>query len=204
MGIAAMAARTILLASASPRRSELLRQIGIDHVVRPVDVDETPRAGEAPGVYALRLATEKAQALWERTAPHERRPVLAADTTVALGNEILGKPLDRDDATRMLTRLSARDHEVHTAVALLHAGGTDARVSSSTVSFRALTPTEVDWYWTTGEPADKAGAYAVQGRGAIFIRHLSGSYSGVMGLPLYETWELLAPVLGLSERGGRS
>ena len=195
---------TILLASASPRRSELLRQIGVDHVVRPVDVDETPRAGETPAVYALRLAREKAQALWDLVAPHERRPVLAADTTVALGNEILGKPLDRDDAVRMLSRLSARDHQVHTAVAVLHAGGADARVSSSTVAFRALAPAEVDWYWTTGEPADKAGAYAVQGRGAIFIRHLSGSYSGVMGLPLYETWELLAPVLGLSERGGRS
>jgi septum formation protein len=199
-----MEAPTILLASASPRRSELLRQIGIDHVVRPVDVDETPRANEPPADYALRLAREKAQALWERVAADERRPVLAADTTVALGNEILGKPLDRDDAARMLTRLSARDHEVHTAVAVLHAGVTDARVSTSTVSFRALSPAEVDWYWATGEPADKAGAYAVQGHGAIFIRHLSGSFSGVMGLPLYETWELLAPVLGLTKRGGRS
>jgi septum formation protein len=100
----------------------------------------------------------------------------------------------------MLGRLSGRDHEVHTAVALLHDGGADARVSSSVVTFRPVSAAEADWYWATGEPADKAGAYAVQGHGAIFIRHLAGSYSGVMGLPLYETWELLAPVLGLARR----
>ena len=132
----------------------------------------------------------------------DRKPVLAADTTVALGDEILGKPVDRDDAARILGRLSGRDHEVHTAVALLHERGAAARVSTSTVSFRELSAAEIDWYWRTGEPADKAGAYAVQGHGAIFVRHLSGSYSGVMGLPLYETWELLAPVLGLTDRGG--
>jgi septum formation protein len=186
----------IYLASASPRRSELLRQIDVPHEVRPVDIDETPRAGEAPAHYALRLAEAKARVLWEKLAANERKPVLAADTTVALGHEILGKPADRDDAERILGRLSGRDHEVHTAVAVRHEGGADARVSSSTVSFRPLTPAEVDWYWRTGEPADKAGAYAVQGYGAIFIRHLSGSYSGVMGLPLYETWELLAPLFG--------
>ncbi len=191
----------IYLASASPRRSELLRQIDVPHEVRPVDVDETPHGGETPARYALRLAEEKARALWERLPPGERKPVLAADTTVALGDEILGKPMDRDDATRILGRLSGRDHEVHTAVALLHEGGADARVSTSTVSFRAITAAEFDWYWRTGEPADKAGAYAVQGHGAIFIRHLSGSYSGVMGLPLYETWELLAPLLGLTRLG---
>ena len=192
----------IYLASASPRRSELLRQIDVPHEVRPVDVDETPRTGETPAVYALRLAEQKARALWEQLAPAERKPVLAADTTVALGDDILGKPLDRDDATRILGRLSGRDHEVHTVVALLHAGGADTRVSTSTVSFRPITAAECEWYWRTGEPADKAGAYAVQGHGAIFIRRLSGSYSGVMGLPLYETWELLAPLLGLTRRDG--
>jgi septum formation protein len=191
----------IYLASASPRRSELLRQIGIAHEVRPVDVDETPRAGEPPARYALRLAEEKARALWERLGSSERRPVLAADTTVALGDTILGKPADRDDARRILGALSDRTHEVHTAVAVLHAGGADARVSTSAVSFRALDPAEIDRYWNTGEPADKAGAYAVQGRGAVFIRHLAGSYSGVMGLPLYETWELLAPLLGPTGEG---
>lgn len=192
----------IYLASASPRRSELLRQIDVAHEVRPVDIDETPRGDETPARYALRLAEQKARALWERLPPALRKPVLAADTTVALGDEILGKPADRDDATRILGRLSGRDHEVHTAVALLHEGGADARVSTSVVSFRRITEAEVDWYWGTGEPADKAGAYAVQGHGAIFVRHLSGSYSGVMGLPLYETWELLAPLVGLTRRGG--
>jgi septum formation protein len=190
----------ILLASASPRRSALLRQIDVEHEIRPVDIDETPRDGEPPAKYALRLAQEKARALWQRLGPGERLPVLAADTTVALGDEILGKPADRDDAARILKRLSGRDHEVHTAVALVHAAGADARVSTSTVSFRELSDTEIAWYWRTGEPADKAGAYGVQGHGAIFIRHLAGSYSGVMGLPLYETWELLAPLLGLDGR----
>jgi len=194
----------IYLASASPRRSALLRQIAIAHEVRPVDIDESPRTNETPDAYALRLARQKAQALWTRLVAHERRPVLAADTTVAIGGEILGKPADRDDARRMLERLSGRDHEVHTAVAVVHEAGHDARSSRSTVSFRPLTRDEIDWYWHTGEPADKAGAYAVQGQGAIFIRHLAGSYSGVMGLPLYETWELLAPVLGLNGRGGRA
>jgi septum formation protein len=194
----------IYLASASPRRSELLRQIDVTHAVLPVDIDETPRPGEKPAHYALRLAEEKARALWEQLPVAQRRPVLAADTTVALGDEILGKPVDRDDAVRMLGRLSGREHEVHTAVAVLHEGGADARVSTSTVAFRPLTGAEIDWYWRTGEPADKAGAYAVQGHAAVFIRRLAGSYSGVMGLPLYETWELLAPLLGLNKKNTRA
>jgi len=170
----------IYLASASPRRSELLRQIDVTHEVRPVDIDESPRPGERPADYALRLAEEKARALWERLAVAERRPVLAADTTVALGDEILGKPADHADAVRILGRLSGRSHEVHTAVAVLHEGGANARVSTSTVEFRPLTRVEIDWYWRTGEPVDKAGAYGVQGHAAVFIRHLAGSYSGVM------------------------
>jgi septum formation protein len=188
----------ILLASASPRRSELLRQVGIAHAVRPVDVDESVRADEAPAAYVLRLAEAKAAALWRQLAPGERRPVLAADTTVALEGEIFGKPGSLADARTMLGRLSGRTHSVHTAIALLHAEGSAARVSSSTVTFRELTPAEIDWYWHTGEPADKAGGYAVQGRAAAFISHIAGSYSGIMGLPLFETWELLAPVLGLT------
>jgi septum formation protein len=186
----------ILLASASPRRSELLRQIGVAHEVRPVDVDESARPGEAPSGYVLRLAEAKAAALWARLDAAGRLPVLAADTTVALEGEIFGKPADADAARAMLGRLSGRTHEVHTAVALRHAGGASARVSSSSVSLRQLTPAEIDAYWRTGEPADKAGGYAVQGRAAVFIRHIAGSYSGIMGLPLYETWELLAPLLG--------
>lgn len=188
----------ILLASASPRRSELLRQVGIDHVVRPMDIDEAVRDGEAPPAYVLRLAEAKAAALWRQAGPGPRLPVLAADTTVALEGEIFGKPASLAEARSMLGRLSGRTHEVHTAVAVLHAGGGAARLSRSTVTFRALTNAEIDWYWHTGEPADKAGGYAVQGRAALFISHIAGSYSGIMGLPLYETWELLAPVLGLS------
>jgi septum formation protein len=188
----------ILLASASPRRSELLRQVGITHAIRPVDIDESVRDGEAPSAYVLRLAEAKAAALWHGLGPAERRPVLAADTTVALEGEIFGKPGSLAEARTMLGRLSGRTHEVHTAIAVLHAGGAAARLNSSSVTFRELTPAEIDWYWHTGEPADKAGGYAVQGRAAAFISHIAGSYSGIMGLPLYETWELLAPVLGLT------
>jgi len=194
----------ILLASASPRRSELLRQVGIAHEVRPVDVDESVLPGEAPSAYVLRLAEAKAAALWRQLGPGERQPVLAADTTVALEGEIFGKPGSLAEARAMLGRLSGRTHEVHTAVAVLHAGGSGARVSSSSVSLRELSREEIDWYWSTGEPADKAGGYAVQGRAAAFICHIAGSYSGIMGLPLYETWELLAPVLGLTAGGPRA
>ncbi len=196
-----MAQPLLLLASASPRRAELLRQIGIAHEVRPLDVDESRRPGEAPVEYVLRLAETKARSLWDRLPASGRRPVLAADTTVALEGEIFGKPAGRDEAVAMLSRLSGRTHEVHTAVALAHAGGLEARVSSSRVTMRAISPAEIDRYWATGEPADKAGGYAVQGLAAIFICHLAGSYSGVMGLPLCETWELLGAVPGLLATG---
>ena len=199
-----MAEPQVLLASASPRRSELLRQVGIAHAVRPVDIDESAHPGEAPSAYVLRLAEAKAAALWRGLGPAARLPVLAADTTVALEGGIFGKPGSLDEARAMLGRLSGRTHEVHTAVAVLHAGGAAARLSSSTVTFRELTRAEIDWYWRTGEPADKAGGYAVQGRAAAFISHIAGSYSGIMGLPLYETWELLAPVLGLTPGGPRA
>jgi septum formation protein len=191
----------VLLASASPRRSELLRQIGVEHEVRPVDVDETWRPGEAPVEYVLRLAEEKARALWGRLPPGGRRPVLAADTTVALEGEVFGKPAGCADLIAMLTRLSGRTHQVHTAVALIHPGGSAARVSSSSVTLRRITRAEMEWYWSTGEPADKAGGYAIQGLAAIFVSHVAGSYSGVVGLPLCETWELLADVPGLVTGG---
>jgi septum formation protein len=191
----------IYLASASPRRSELLRRIGIAHEVRAVAVDESVVPGEAPVEYVLRLAEAKARRLWEAVAAHERLPVLAADTTVALEGEVFGKPADQAEAAAMLSRLSGRTHQVHTAVAVRHAAGGAALVSSSSVSLRELTPSEIDWYCRTGEPMDKAGGYAVQGRAAIFIRHLSGSFSGVMGLPLYETWELLSRIPGLTFEG---
>jgi len=181
----------IYLASASPRRSALLTQIGVPHQVRAVDIDEQCLPQEAPRSYVTRLARIKAQTLWDRLPASDRLPVLGSDTTVALGADILGKPRDRDDGMRMLGRLSAQTHQVFTAVALCHAGGCDLRLSVSDVTFRALSGAEIAAYWQTGEPADKAGGYAVQGVAAVFIERISGSYSGIMGLPLYETAELL-------------
>lgn len=185
----------IFLASASPRRSELLRQIGIDHEVRAVEVDETRRSRESATAYVARLAETKARALWDELPEVERRPVLGADTTVTLDGEIFGKPHGASSARAMLGRLSGRTHEVHTAVALVCTHGVELRLCSSTVRFRRLTDAELDWYCTSNESVDKAGGYAIQGRAAVFVSHLAGSYSGVMGLPLCETWELLAPIL---------
>jgi septum formation protein len=191
----------IYLASASPRRRELLAQIGIGHEARPVDVDEREHAGESPADYVARLAALKARTLWSQVAGALEHPVLAADTTVALDGRIFGKPATRAALQDMLGRLSGRTHQVHTAVALMCTSGLTARLSTSQVTFRELSSAEIDAYWATGEPADKAGGYAVQGRAAVFISHIAGSYSGVMGLPLFETWELLDPVLGLKPRG---
>jgi septum formation protein len=190
----------IFLASASPRRSELLRQIGIEHEVRPVEVDETRRSRESATAYVCRLAEAKARALWDRLAGGERRPVLGADTTVTLDGELFGKPDGAAAARGMLARLSGRTHEVHTAVAVVCTQGVELRLSSSAVRFRRLTDDELDWYCASGEAVDKAGGYAIQGLGGIFVSHLAGSYSGVMGLPLCETWELLAPILAARDR----
>ncbi len=184
-----MNAPVLLLASASPRRRELLLQIGVTPQVWPADIDETVRAGEAPQDYVLRLARGKAEAVW--TASAGQWPVLAADTSVVCGQEILGKPADRAALVRMLLRLASRPHEVLTAVALRTAEGLRTALSVSEVTFRSLKREEIERYWDTGEPADKAGGYAVQGIGAMFISRLQGSYSGVMGLPLYETAQLL-------------
>ena len=178
----------VCLASVSPRRRELLAQIGVPHVVAGADIDETVRPGEAPRDYVARMARQKALTIRERG---ERLPVLAADTSVVLDNVIYGKPRDRTDGIAMLGRLSGRAHEVLTAVALADSVGVALRLSVSTVRFRELTMQECAAYWETGEPCDKAGGYAVQGAAAVFIESLSGSYSGVMGLPLFETAELL-------------
>lgn len=186
-----MAAETLVLASASPRRRELLEQIGVRHSVHAVDVDETREPGEAPRDYVLRLARAKAQAAWDRLARDAQRAVLAADTAVVLDDEILGKPRDCADALRMLEQLSGRTHRVLTAIALRDRAGLAADLNESRVTFRRVTRAEAERYWETGEAADKAGAYAVQGRGAVFIERIEGSYSGVMGLPLYETALLL-------------
>lgn len=182
----------IYLASASPRRSELLAQIGIAHQVAPVAVDESVNSDEAPEKYVSRLAALKADTLWQRLPAAERLPVLGSDTSVVVDHVILGKPADEADCVRMLQLLSGRTHQVQTAVALRSAAGNEVRLSISDVSFRELTMAEMRAYWRSGEPADKAGGYAVQGRAAMFIRHIAGSYSGIMGLPLFETAELLA------------
>ncbi|HKE44900.1 MAG TPA: nucleoside triphosphate pyrophosphatase [Steroidobacteraceae bacterium] len=186
-----MSAGPLYLASSSPRRRALLDQIGVTCTVRPVDVDEARQPGEAPRDYVLRLARDKAQAGWSRYGQEAGGAVLAADTAVVVEGEIFGKPRDPTEGSMMLSRLSGRTHEVMTAVALRTAEGLDDRLSVSQVTFRALRPDESERYWHSGEPADKAGAYAVQGHGAVFITHLSGSYSGVMGLPLFETADLL-------------
>jgi septum formation protein len=184
----------IYLASASPRRSALLAQIGVAHRVQPVDVDESALGDEPPDRYVRRLAVLKAETLWEKLASSQRQPVLGADTAVVLDDRILGKPRDEQDCLRMLGMLSARTHRVFTAVALRASEGCQARVNISDVSFRKLSDDEIRRYWRSGEPADKAGAYAVQGRAALFIERIAGSYSGIMGLPLFETGELLAAI----------
>jgi septum formation protein len=179
----------LCLASASPRRRELLRQIGIPHLIAHPGVDERVHPGEPPTDYARRMARTKAQVVRARDAS---LPVLAADTIVVLDDEICGKPANAADGMAMLQRLSGRTHTVLTAVALAAGEGEPhLRLSTSQVRFRALSPGECAAYWQTGEPRDKAGGYAIQGRAASFIEHLSGSYSGVMGLPLFETAQLL-------------
>ena len=179
----------LCLASHSPRRRELLDQIGVPHVVRAANIDETMLPGERAADYVQRMARGKALAV---VALGEALPVLSADTIVLLDGEVLGKPADEAEGLAMLGRLSGRTHEVLTAVALTRAARAQGlRVSSSAVRFRTLTRAECLAYWRTGEGRDKAGGYAIQGGAAAFVEHLCGSYSGVMGLPLFETAELL-------------
>jgi septum formation protein len=178
----------VCLASVSPRRRELLTQIGVPHKVLAAHIDETAYPGEIPRDYVMRMARQKALAVLDRG---EALPVLAADTTVVLDEVIYGKPRNRDEGVAMLQRLSDRTHEVMTAVAVAQSRGVALRLNVSSVRFRKLTLEECNAYWETGEPHDKAGGYAVQGAAAVFIESLSGSYSGVMGLPLFETAELL-------------
>lgn len=199
----------IYLASASPRRRELLHQLGVKFEVLSQEVPEELLPEEAPEAFVQRLALAKAWAGWRQLNDNQQRPVLGADTAVVIddpasGTKILGKPRDRADALAMLRQLSARSHRVLSAVAVVGEGnlGQDkavvgkevherVRCNESRVWFRALSSAESEAYWQQGEPADKAGAYAIQGLAALFIERLEGSYSGVMGLPLFETGELL-------------
>lgn len=191
----------LYLASRSPRRRELLNQIGIDFdtvVFRDgmradSETDETPRPHEDPVAYVERVARAKAvhglKIVEERRLP--MRPVLSADTTLELDGEIIGKPTDMADATAILRRLSGRMHRVLTGVAINHMGRTEYVLSTSEVHFRDIDDEEIRHYVMSGEPMDKAGAYGIQGRAGLFVRHLAGSYTGVMGLPVCETGELL-------------
>ncbi len=182
----------IYLASSSPRRAELLDQIGVQFRVYAIEIDETRSATEAPVEYVCRMATEKARvAARALSAEQVDYHVLAADTTIALDGDIIGKPADQDQCRCILRQLSARQHLVLTAVALATPSGIACRLVQSRVSFKALSPMEIDSYCASEEPMDKAGAYAIQGKAALFIKHLEGSYSAVMGLPLFETAELL-------------
>ena len=184
--------QTIILASRSPRRVELLKQLGIDSIARPADVDETPLAGEAPADYVQRVARQKVMAIAKTLkSEYANLPVLAADTTVALDGEILGKPEDDADAVKMLQKLSGSKHAVHTAVAISFKGKVQVVLSSTIVEMMPLTDAMISAYVATGEQRDKAGSYAIQGKAGAWIKYIEGSYSGVMGLPLYEAAKLL-------------
>ena len=182
---------SVVLASASARRSLLLAQIGVRHRSHAADLDEERLPGEKPGDYVQRLARDKAQAVMNALGGSPDCPVLAADTTVVLDGRIYGKPADEAACVEILSALSGRCHEVLTAIALQAGGRLRSALSTSRVSFRAIGVDECRRYWASGEPSGKAGAYAIQGRGAVFVATLEGSFSGVMGLPLYETAALL-------------
>ena len=194
-----MPADFIYLASTSPRRQELLRQIGVRFELllpeahEDAEALEAPQPGESPTNYVERVTLAKAGAAGERLARLDLppAPILAADTTVALGGSILGKPADADDARRMLALLAGRTHRVLTAVAVVRGKRVESRTNVSRVSFARMTPAEIARYVASGEPAGKAGAYAIQGAAARFVRRIEGSHSGIMGLPLYETTRLL-------------
>jgi septum formation protein len=179
----------VLLASASPRRAELLTQIGVQFAQMAVDIDESLVANESAVDYVSRMAVEKAQTCWARQTGH--LPALGADTTVVCGEQIFGKPAGQQDALKMLSQLSGATHQVLSAVAICRGDELAFRLSKTSVRFRSISLQECLNYWQTGEPIDKAGAYGIQGLGAVFVAGIDGSYSGVVGLPLEQTAELL-------------
>ncbi len=187
---------SLYLASGSPRRRELLTQIGVDFSVLSVDVDESRLEQESPVDYVKRVAIAKAKAGWKKLADQEKKPVLGADTSVVLDDDIMGKPRDQQQARTMLQRLSGTSHQVLTAVAIVNGQQTLCELNTSTVTFAELSNADIDWYLATKEGVDKAGSYAVQGLAALFIEQINGSYSAVMGLPLRETGLLLNQIAG--------
>ncbi|MBS3666932.1 MULTISPECIES: Maf family protein [Halomonadaceae] len=182
-----MSAPVLCLASASPRRRDLLASIGVPVTVHPCDIDETPLVGETPHAYVQRLAVAKAEA----AAPLTGLPTLGSDTAVVVDGRILGKPADFDEGAEMLRLLSGRTHEVLTAVAVSGPAGMLSSCVATQVTMREISADEITAYWRTGEPADKAGGYAIQGLAAIFVKQIQGSHSAVVGLPLFETTHLL-------------
>jgi len=184
----------VYLASGSPRRRELLTQMGVTFDILRLDVDETQYLNESPEDYVQRVAIAKAEAGWQSIRAGVKRPVIGADTSVIVDQTILGKPEGEEHARSMLQRLSSRQHQVLTAVAVVYDNHVYYRLSQSRVTFAALTPAEITWYLATGEGKDKAGGYAVQGLAAMFIQDIQGSYSGIMGLPIRETRELLIEI----------
>jgi len=185
---------TIYLASNSPRRRELLTQIGVNFSVLSVDVDESRFDNEAAADYVQRVAIAKAQAGWDSVNQADKKPVLGSDTSVVLAGDVLGKPSNDDHAREMLQRLSGQRHQVMTAVAIVTAEKTWLELNTSNVTFAKLTEQDIDWYLSTKEGVDKAGGYAVQGLAALFIDKIEGSYSAIMGLPLRETGLLLTRI----------
>ena len=185
--------KQVVLASQSPRRVALLKQIGIDCIVMPADIDETAFTGEAPTDYVLRLAKQKAQVIMDKHLANNL-PILAADTTVALGLKILGKPESDTDAFNMLTQLSGSRHQVHTAIAVALNGKLETMLNTTQVEMMSLSDTMIEAYIASGEHKDKAGSYAIQGKAGAWIKRIEGSYTGVMGLPLYETAKLLRDI----------
>ena len=181
----------LILASSSPRRRELLTQAGIAFIVEPADIDESHRPGESPATFTQRLAREKAEAIF---AKHPQATVLGADTIVVCNEEILGKPADAQDAARMLRLLSGREHQVITGVAIITPQGTRTQADTTTVTMRKISEEEIQSYIATGEPMDKAGAYAIQGAAAPFITSIEGDYTNVVGLPVKLVQQMLAKI----------
>lgn len=184
---------TVYLASASPRRQALLQQAGIRFQVILPDVEEVVRPGESAEDFVMRVAQDKARAGRVLVTKEGRpsAPVLAADTCIVLDNEIIGKPADREEGIRILTRLAGRSHQVLTAAVLMEEGKCQQALSRSRVVFGLLSEKEIEDYWESGEPVDKAGGYAIQGKAAVFIEHIEGSYTGIVGLPLFEVVNMI-------------
>ena len=180
----------IILASASPRRGALLEQIGIAYQSYPVDIDESPHQGESAKTLVQRLAVEKAQAAYQQLKTD--LPILGSDTLGLLDGDILVKPRNFEHARSMLRSMSGTTHTIMTAIAIMHQGKLKTALNTNKVTFCSITDEQIKTYWETGEPQDKAGAYAIQGKGAIFVKHIEGSYSGIMGLPLYDVDRLLS------------